>query len=402
MINKLRNKIIIVIMVILTFTVIIVMAAINVISGMSNQMEIDNRLRSIASSDGMISGRSYDFDPYNSYGPAGYVDYFSIKIDRTFQVKSIVISRDIEIDEDTILEYVNKVFLPYESSGELGSYAYYTTTMPYGYITVFMDVETYQSTARNLLLTTQLIGAAALMLFLGMTLILSRWLVKPVKETFDKQKLFISNASHELKTPLAVINANTEVLENEIGENKWVGYIRSETERMNELVNELLCLARLEDKSGHPMVFEECDLSALVLQTVLPFESTVFELGKKLETDIAPDVHLKCDKSSVRHILTILIDNAIKYSFDNGEIRVKLYTHSGKKIIEVYNTGEGVSRDKLDKIFERFYREDEVRNGKNGGYGLGLAIAKASAEANHGKITAKSEKGKWMKFIVTF
>ena len=170
---------------------------------------------------------------------------------------------------------------------------------------------------------------------------------------------------------------------------------------MNELVNELLCLARLDDKTGHKPVMTEFNLTDVFLQTVLPFESRVFELGKQLEVDAAPDIKYKGDQSQIRHIITILLDNAVKYSDEHGLIRARLYTRSSKKIIEVYNTGEGVPKDKLNKIFERFYRRDEARNSSSGGYGLGLAIAKASAEANGGKISAQSEYGKWICFTVT-
>ena len=198
-----------------------------------------------------------------------------------------------------------------------------------------------------------------------------------------------------------MISTNTDVLEAEIGENKWLGYIRSESVRMSELVNELLCLARLDDKSSQALHFAETDLSQLVLQTALPFESVLFEMGKIYSVEVQPDIKAKVDESSIKHVLTILIDNAVKYSKENGEITVKLYMHSGRKIIEVYNTGDGVPKEKIGKIFERFYREDEARNRKTGGYGLGLAIAKASAEAHGGKMSAKGEYGSWICFTVT-
>ncbi len=399
MIRKLRRKIVIVLMVILSFTVVVVMVAINMISQMNNGMEIQNRLKRIAANDGLPPIVGEDADPGQL--SMGYLDNFTVQIDHYFRVRKIILSRDLDITEEQVLDYVNQVFTTQESYGDVGNYAYYVSSTGYGYVAVFMDVETYHQANRNLLLTTQLIGAATIMGLFLISLGLAFWLVKPVKETFDKQKLFISNASHELKTPLAVISANTEVLEGEIGDNKWVGYIRSETERMSELVNELLCLARLDDKSGHRMIMEEADLSALILQTVLPFESTVFEMGKSLDVEVIPDVKLKCDSSAIKHVVTILLDNAIKYSNEHGMISVKLYLHGSKKIIEVFNTGEGVPKDKLNKIFERFYRQDEARNSKSGGYGLGLAIAKASVEAHNGKIIAQSEYGKWMKFIVT-
>ena len=285
--------------------------------------------------------------------------------------------------------------------GEIGNYAYIIQLKSYGKIIVFLDISQYRRTDTTLFFTTLFMGIIAIILFTLVSFGLSFWLVKPVKENFERQKRFISDASHELKTPLAVISANTDVLESEIGENKWLTYIRSESQRMSELVNELLMLARLDDKSGHKLIMTEINLSDLVLMTALPFESTVFEMGKKFDVDVQPDIKCKGDESALKHILTILIDNAVKYSAKHGEISVKLYNQSNKHIIEVYNTGEGIKPENLSKIFERFFRQDESRNSKTGGYGLGLSIAKSSVEAHGGKISVQSVYGEWVKFTVT-
>lgn len=399
MIRRLRIKIIAVIMVILTLTVFAIMTAINIVSWSSNKIETETRLYRLADNDGFLPSDETIEISHDSQ--SGYVDTFSVQINRFYEVRKIVISRNINVEQSVIIEYANEALNSGENLGELGSYAFFISNRPYGKIIVFMDIQPYQQAAKNLLLITSLTGLISVIFFFIVSLFLAKWLVKPVKITLEKQKQFISDASHELKTPLAVISTNTDVLEAEIGDNKWLGYIRSESLRMSELVNELLCLARLDDRSGHALNFAETDLSNLVLQTALPFESVLFEMGKIYNVEVQPDVKARVDESSIKHVLTILIDNAVKYSEENGKITVKLYTHSGKKIIEVHNTGEGVPKDKLGKIFERFYREDEARNRKTGGYGLGLAIAKASVEAHGGKISAKGEYGSWICFTVT-
>ena len=400
MINKLRAKIIIVITLILTLAVFGIMFSINAIETSRNRSEIETKIIRIADNDGFLPSDFESIDPYSD-SQSGFTDCFSIQVDHFYNVRRVILSRTVEIEQEEIISYANEALNTGQSYGELGNYAFYIQPKLYGRIIVFMDIRTYNQIQKNLLYSTSLIGLLTILGFFLLSIALAFWLVKPVKETFDKQKLFISNASHELKTPLAVISANTDVLETETGENKWLGYIRSETTRMNELVNELLCLARLDDKTGHKPVMTEFSLTDVFLQTVLPFESRVFELGKQLEVDAAPDIKYKGDQSQIRHIITILLDNAVKYSDEHGLIRARLYTRSSKKIIEVYNTGEGVPKDKLNKIFERFYRRDEARNSSSGGYGLGLAIAKASAEANGGKISAQSEYGKWICFTVT-
>ena len=398
MIKRLRIKIVAVIMVILTLTVFAIMTAINTVSWSSSRNEIETRLYRLADNDGFLPSDETIEIFHDSQ--SGYIDTFSVQITHFYEVRKIVISRNIKVEQSVIIEYANEALNSGKNLGELGSYAFLVRNRPYGKIIVFMDIQPYQQAARNLLLITSLTGIISIVFFFIVSFFLAKWLVKPVKSTLEKQKQFISDASHELKTPLAVISTNTDVLEAEIGENKWLGYIRSESLRMSELVNELLCLARLDDKSGHALNFSDVDLSQLVLQTALPFESVLFEMGKTYNVDVQPDIKVKADESSLKHVLTILIDNAVKYSKENGEISVKLYTHSGKKIIEVYNTGEGVPKEKLSKIFERFYREDEARNRKTG-YGLGLAIAKASVEAHGGKISAKGEYGSWICFTVT-
>lgn len=398
MIRKLQVKIVAIITLLLTIIIVALMFSINVISQNNTESQTRERLQSIADSNGEASPTQ--IDPYNN-NQIGYIDNFSVLLGKENKIINIYLNRNIIVQQTDIISYVNEALNTGDSTGTIGSYAFLIEQKPYGKIVVFLDVSVQQNQSKTLIVITAVIGIVAIAIFFIIAVALSFWLVKPVKETFDKQKLFISNASHELKTPLAVIIANSDVLEGEIGDNKWLTYIRSESVRMSELVNELLCLARLDDKSGHKLVMSQFNLSDVVLSTALPFESTVFEMGKKFDVDVESDIMYNGDESSIRHILSILIDNAIKYSKENGEINVKLYTHSGKKIIEVYNTGDGIPADKLKKVFERFYRQDEARNSKSGGYGLGLAIAKSIVESHNGKIVAKSEYGKWVKFIVT-
>ncbi len=399
MINKLRAKLIVVITLILTIAVFFIMFAVNALERTTNRAEIENRIKRIADLDGFLPSDLGTINPYGE-GQSGFTDCFSVQINHFYELRRIVLTRNVDVEQQDILNYANEALESDMTFGEMGIYAYYIQQKPYGMIIVFMDIKSYQQAQNNLLRTTALIGLLTVFVFFGMAVALSFWLVKPVKDTLEKQKLFISNASHELKTPLAVIRANSDVLETETGDNKWLGYIRSETERMNELVNELLCLARLDDKTGHKPIMAEFNLTDIFLQTILPFESRVFEMGKHLETEAEPDLMYKGDASLIKHIITILTDNAIKYSDEHGLIRARLYSKSNKRIIEIYNTGEGVPKDKLNKIFERFYRSDESRNSKTGGYGLGLAIAKSSVEAHGGKITAHGEYGKWIQFTV--
>ena len=226
---------------------------------------------------------------------------------------------------------------------------------------------------------------------------LSRWAIKPVQNALESQRRFISDASHELKTPLSVISANADVLESEIGVNKWLENIRSQSETMSALVYDLLDLAKM-DETRDEITFTRFDLSSIVLSKTLEFECTAFECGKRFEQNITDGIYYNGNEEMIKHLVTILIDNAIKHSNENGIIRVTLSTAGNKKIFQVYNTGNGIKNSEKDKIFNRFYRSDESRSKATGGYGLGLSIAKSIVEAHKGTISVDGEEKKWVSF----
>lgn len=228
---------------------------------------------------------------------------------------------------------------------------------------------------------------------------LSRWAIKPVKTALENQRRFISDASHELKTPLAVISANADVLESEIGENKWLSNIKNQAEDMSSLVFDLLDLAKM-DETVDELVLSQFDLSNVVLSKSLEFECTAFESGKTFEQNITDGIIYRGNEEAIRHLVTILIDNAIKHSDEKGIIRVTLTSSGNKKIFQVYNTGNGIRNSEKNKIFERFYRSDESRSKSTGGYGLGLSIAKAIVDAHNGTITVDGVEDKWISFTV--
>ncbi|MBR0466015.1 MAG: HAMP domain-containing histidine kinase [Clostridia bacterium] len=216
-------------------------------------------------------------------------------------------------------------------------------------------------------------------------------IVKPVEETFSKQKQFISDASHELKTPLAVIEANAGVLETEIGENKWINYIHNEIESMNKLVNDLLLLAKSEDiKQGSKDIF---DLSKTVELTAAGFEGLAFEKGVKIQFEIEKDLKMQGDGEDIKHIVSTLTDNAIKHTEKDGSVSVMLKKHKNEYIIEVKNEGEEIKEEDRERIFERFYRVDKARNRAEKRYGLGLSIAKQCAQKYNGDIKVYCKDG---------
>lgn len=235
-------------------------------------------------------------------------------------------------------------------------------------------------------------GISILLTTIGLILIyllsktISKLIVKPVEDTFNKQRDFISDASHELKTPLAVISANADVLESDIGKNKWLSYIQNETDNMNKLISELLLLTKIEniDKLRKP---EKFNMSNHIELIVSSFESMAFEKNVKIESIIQKDIVTNTfNRDDITHILSTLIDNAIKHTEEKEKVIVELEKNKDKIIINVKNKGKEIPINEREKIFDRFYRIDKSRNRNEKRYGLGLSIARATVLKNKGSI----------------
>ena len=256
---------------------------------------------------------------------------------------------------------------------------------------IIIDNETTNSyLLKTLLLSLALLVILELLIYLVSSK-LTKWITKPVQESFDKQKQFIADASHELKTPLAVIMASSEALESNPEETKWLENIKTESDRMNKLISDLLELAKSEavdDRSE----FTRGNLSKIIEKSVLTFEGIMFEKGITLDYTIDDNIEIEMNEFKIGQLISILLDNAIKHSEKGGIITVELKKDKDT-VLTVSNTGEGIPKGEEEKIFERFYRADESRNRNENRYGLGLAIAKNIAASHNATISASSENG---------
>lgn len=317
---------------------------------------------------------------------------YTVLLDSNNNIIEIINHSNTEIDSN-LTDEVNKILTSDKLKKEhIGSLYFdkYSYVYNKGNSLIIID----QSSVRNKLLQS-LQNALIIFVVLEIGMIylsklIAHWISKPVEETFDKQKEFIADASHELKTPLSVIMASSEALERNPKEKKWLDNIKTESSRMNNLIIDLLDLAKMEKDENMQLI--EGNLSRTVELSVLTFEVKAFEKNIKLDYKIEDNIMLKMNENNIKQVIEILLDNAIKHSKQKGHVKVNL-NKSSDIILTVSNEGEAIPKEEEEKIFERFYRVDKARNRNDNHYGLGLAIAKNIIEKHHGKISASSNNG---------
>lgn len=267
-----------------------------------------------------------------------------------------------------------------------------------------MERSQYDNMLFQLLKTLVLIGFISLIVLLFISIYLTNKSIVPIKETFEKQKQFIADASHELKTPLAIIKTNTSLVlshpdDTIKNQSKWINYINLQTDRMSELISEMLSLAKM-DAAENKLPLSPINISKIVESMILMFDAVIYENNIELETNISKNLFINGDKESLKKLFSIIMDNAIKHTNKNGNITVSLFSDKNKVKMIIRNTGEGIEPEHLERIFERFYRVDSSRDRETGGYGLGLSIASSIVKQHKGKIYAKSNIGEFTSFIV--
>lgn len=258
----------------------------------------------------------------------------------------------------------------------------------------FADQSWESSSLRTLILNCLLVWALAMAAFFFVGLFLSSLALRPVETAWKQQRQFVADASHELKTPLTVILANTGIVlahpsDTVAVQSKWLEYTQEEARQMKGLVEDLLFLAK-SDAARQEFQTAQVDLSELVQGCLLPFEPVAFEAGVRLDAQVDPGLMLTGDEAQLRRLVRILLDNGVKYAGAEGAVSLTLTRQQDKLRLTVRNTGTPIPPEHLPHLFERFYRADAARNRAQGGYGLGLAIAKAIVEHHRGRITVSS------------
>ena len=316
--------------------------------------------------------------------------YFSVVLDETGQVVYTDTVQIAAIDDDTAASYAQAVWQSGRTSGFWEDYRYACRSEANGWRIIFLDCGRTLSGFRTTLLASVMLALVGLGAVLVLLLILSGRIIRPVAESYEKQKRFITDAGHELKTPLTIISADTDLAEMECGENEWLEDIRRQAQRLTGLTEALIYLSRMEEAQPR-LQFLEFPISDVVEEMAQSFLAPARSQDKKLEIEVKPMISCNGDEKAVRQLVSILMDNALKYAPPGGHLTLRLERQGRTVVLTVSNTTVyPVDKESLEHLFDRFYRADQSRNTQTGGYGLGLSIAKSIVSAHRGQIRAES------------
>lgn len=412
MIRKLRVKLIIASMLSLLLVLTVIFGAVGFLNYRKIIADADSILAILEENDGVFPvGEHLKDDFFPADGPPKNTlrfspelpyesRYFSVFFTEDGTIVSVNTGKIAAIDTQTAIEYAQSVFGEGPSRGFVGDYRYTMYTAKDECHIIFLDHGREMSSFRSFLLTCASVGLLGLLAVLILLIVLSGRIVKPFSANYEKQKQFITDAGHELKTPLTIIDADAEVLEMDIGENEWIHDIKSQTKRLTQLTNSLILLSRTEEQPRMEKI--EFPISDLAEETLETFKALAKTHNKTIAGQIEPMLSMTGDEKAIRQLIAILLDNAIKYSDDGGKIELSLKKQKKLICLTVFNTAESVFRADLTHLFDRFYRAEKSRNSQTGGYGLGLSIASAIVNAHKGKIAASTQDGRSLQITATF
>ena len=408
MISRLRRKFIIIAMLSVTAVLAVLIASINIFNYRNVTVDADILLDMLSSNEGEFPDMMMQPPSGDHFG--GHFDrrkdqmspemryearFFTIELDKDGEVLSVDTGRIAAIDSSEAAALAEKVYSGGRTKGYSGDYRYLRTDNDDVTLIVFYDCGRSLDNAGSFLRTSIVISVLGLVIVFVLIALTSKVVVKPAAEAYEKQKRFITDAGHELKTPLAVINADVEVLGMENGDNEWIEDIRKQTQRLTDLTQRLIYLAKTEEGSKKSITKIDFPLSDCVAEMTESFRGLAKASGRSIDSDIKPGIILNGDQKAIEELISVVMDNAVKYSPEGSSVKVSLAKSGSKVIFKVYNdTEEPVAKEEAELMFDRFYRADKSRNSGTGGYGIGLSIAKSIVEVHGGKIYASpAEKG---------
>ena len=417
MIRRLRRKFILAAVISVFLVLLILIGSINILNYRNLVSEADSTLEILSANKGFFPNQmrrakdafpDADFQQPQEFQngmfgrrPEGFGElafqtrYFAVWYDEEESITRVNLESIISLTEQEARTLAQEVYAKGKEKGFSGEYRYSRTLCDEETMLLFLNCQRELTTFRNFLyasIAISMLGVAAVFVLL---LIFSGRIVQPIAESYEKQKRFITDAGHELKTPITIIQADADVLESEMEaeeENEWLADIRKQTHRLTALTADLIYLSKMEEENPS-LRMQEFSLSKLVQDTAQSFQALALSENKAFQLSLAPDVRIIGDEKAVEKLISILLDNAMKYSPENGQVKIALFRTGRNASLVVKNSTLPMEKGNKDHLFERFTRADSARNSEAGGFGLGLAVAKAVTEAHKGRIHAESEDG---------
>lgn len=387
--NKQQKRIFVVLMIIFTITLVSVLVAVNIINLNSSFRQQRRMIR----------------DDIGFYGIEAFCGNDNQKIKRQeydYSTSVVLKNKDIMVLSNSLKETTDKDIFNMTKElqkdkkrfGSIDDYIYVVRTLRSGNtVYIFVDNKEAMQNSKQFFIVSIFIFLLSVIVFTIISYYLSRWMIKPSEKAIKNQKIFVANISHDLKTPITIIKANADLIENEVKNKKSIKYIKQETEKLNHLVNEMLTLTRIDNTISKEN-FKSFNFGDSLFDVVLPFESIAYEKGISFNINIDEVTDYFGDESNIQKLAEILIDNAMSYTAKGGIVDVDAYENSKVVTLSVTNTGEPISDEKKVEIFDRFYRESKSRESTGNHYGLGLSIASTIVKKHNGKISIESKNGK--------
>lgn len=393
MIKKLRRRFIEISMLSIFVVLFSILAFINTFSIISFDRQQDEIIQIIGENDGRFPTGVGDTEN----GEERFSTRYFTVIIADGEVMSIDTTYIVKINN----EQASNIALSLYNSGNFDGYYDYFRYKAFEkddgtLLYVFVDAKKGMETNHSFLINSILIGIGGMIIFLGLVICFSLVIFKPIEDSYYKQKLFITNASHELKTPLAVINANNEILEMEHGEEEWIKSTKKQIAGMDELIRRLITLSKLDEEGKKD--FAIIDLSRILLNAKDSIKSLEVTMNKSIQYSIENELFIKGSEKDIYELFTLLIENSLKYALDNTSIDLELKRRKKNAIFVIKNESKNFKTGDLNYLFERFYRSDNDSN--KSGFGIGLSIAKSIVDNHKGKITCQCIENKFVVFTI--
>ena len=400
MLKRLKIKFILLSMTSLLVLLTAIVAGMNLINYHAVVAEADEILVLLSQNKGTFPGLGGDKNDKREPPPHGMSPelpyesrYFSVLLDSTGSVILTDTSRIAAVDSQTAIDYAGEVFAESAVSGFADAFRFVKNEEGDRVRIIFLDCGRKLDSFRHFFLVSAGMALAGFVIVFFVISLAAGKIIRPIAESYEKQKRFITDAGHEIKTPLTIISANADLLELDLGPNECLADIQQQTKRLASLTNELVLLARMEE-TGNPLPMIDFPVSEVVADAAAPFQTLAGSQGKQLSCEIEPLLSMRGNDKAIRQLVSILLDNAVKYSPKGGLITLKLAGQAKALQLTVCNTtAAGISREALGHVFDRFYRADPSRNSESGGHGIGLSVAKAIVTAHGGRIQALSPDG---------